>query len=359
MTAIVHPAARSLCVCLAALLAAATVAHDAPPMTPPLHWQQLPSIPDREGFAAPFAGVSGGALIVAGGANITGDKWKEPFTKTWHDTAFVLERPAAAWRGGFRLPRAIGYGVSVTTDEGVICVGGGDAAQHYADVFRLAWRNGELRATRLPALPRPCANACGALLGRTVYVAGGIETPAATTALKTFWALGLDDATPRWRELEPWPGPERMLAVAGAQDGSFFLLSGARLRAGADGKPVRDYLRDAYRHTPGRGWKRIADLPRPAVGAPSPAVPVGARQLLVFTGDDGANVAFKPVERHPGFPRDTLAYDASSDSWRIAGKTPFSRATVPVVKWGDRFVIPNGEARPRVRAPEVWALRLP
>src|SRR5262245_23532811 len=32
-------------------------------------WTQLPPLPDREGFAGAFAGVTGGALIVAGGAN--------------------------------------------------------------------------------------------------------------------------------------------------------------------------------------------------------------------------------------------------------------------------------------------------
>ena len=34
-----------------------------------LTWKQLPPLPDKLGFAGSFAGVSGGALIVAGGAN--------------------------------------------------------------------------------------------------------------------------------------------------------------------------------------------------------------------------------------------------------------------------------------------------
>lgn len=324
-----------------------------------LDWEKLPPIPDKEGFAAPFAGVSGGALIVAGGANIVGDKWADGFTKKWDDSIFVLEKPGGGWKTGARLPRPIGYGVSVTAAEGVVCIGGSDVAQHYADVFRLEWRGGELLTTPLPSLPKPCANACGALLGRTIYIAGGIETPTATTALKTFWALNLDDPALLWHELEPWPGPERMLAVAGVQAGSFFLFSGAKLTAGADGKPVREFLRDAYRYTPDQGWKRLADLPRPAVAAPSPAVPVGPSSLLVMTGDDGTKVNFQPIEKHPGFPRDLLAYGAVSDTWKVVGEVPFSRATVPVVAWGGRFIVPNGEVRPRVRTPEVWSLRVP
>jgi len=79
---------------------------------------------------------------------------------------------------------------------------------------------------------------------------------------------------------------------------------------------------------------------------------------MILTGDDGLNVAFKPVEKHPGFPRNALVYNADTDEWTVLDNVPFSRATAPMVKWHDRFVIPNGEVRPRVRTPEVWSLQL-
>ena len=90
---------------------------------------KLPSIPDAEGFAAAFAGVSDQALLVGGGANITGEKWGDAFQKTWYDLVFVLEKPEGAWRLAGTLPRAIGYGVSITTREGIFCIGGSDAKQ--------------------------------------------------------------------------------------------------------------------------------------------------------------------------------------------------------------------------------------
>lgn len=323
-----------------------------------MEWSPLPSIPDHEGFAGPFAGVSGGALIVAGGANIQGDKWQEPFVKKWYDSIFVLDDPKAKWRKAGKLPRPLGYGVSISTDDGLICLGGSDSKRHYASAYLLRLKDGALQRKTLPDLPMPCANACGALVGRTIYLAGGIETPPATTALHEFWALDLDAQEPIWRELDPWPGAERMLAVAGALDGAFYLFSGTKLSADADGKPVREYLRDAYRYTPDHGWKRLADLPRAAVAAPTPAPVIGSK-LLVLTGDDGLNVTFQPVEKHPGFPRNALSYDASSDTWAVLDAAlPISRATVPTVLWRDRVVIPNGEVRPRVRTPEVWSLRL-
>ena len=64
--------------------------------------------------------------------------------------------------------------------------GGGDAERHYADVFGLVWR-GRRGATGASApgigragllrLPRPCAFTSAALVGDTIYVAGGQQTP--------------------------------------------------------------------------------------------------------------------------------------------------------------------------------------
>jgi len=176
-------------------------------------------------------------------------------------------------------------------------------------------------------------------------------------AMKTFWKLDLAAAEPRWEALDPWPGPERMLAVAGVLGDSFYIFSGAKLHAGADGKAVREFLRDAYRFRPGKGWTRLADMPRAAVAAPSPAIAAekGSR-LFIVSGDDGTKVDFQPVREHPGFPRDVLQYNLERDAWSLAGNAPFSRATVPVVRWLGDHVIPNGEVRPRVRTPEVWMM---
>ena len=68
------------------------------PATRPVRWQQLPNIPDPEGFASPFAGVSGGALIVAGGANFPGKRPWDGGMKKWYDSAFVLDSPNGPWK---------------------------------------------------------------------------------------------------------------------------------------------------------------------------------------------------------------------------------------------------------------------
>src|SRR4051812_21821743 len=124
-------------------------------------WKQLPSLPNAEGFAGSFAGVSNGALLVAGGTNFPGKKPWEGGAKVWYDTVFVLESPDSKWKVVGKLPRPLGYGASVTYDNGLVCAGGSDADRHYADVFRLEWSRGQLKTTSLPLLPMPIANCCG------------------------------------------------------------------------------------------------------------------------------------------------------------------------------------------------------
>lgn len=322
-----------------------------------LNWQQLPPLPDATGVAGPFAGTSGGALIVAGGANFPDKMPWEGGKKIWHDTAYVLDKTNGAWRGAFKLPRPLGYGVSVTTRDGVLCIGGSDEQQHVRDVFLLTWIKGKLKTKTLPPLPCALANSCGAIVGDTVYVAGGTASHDATNALKNFWSLDLKKRGAKWRELEPWPGPARMLSVAAAVGDSFYVAGGTDLFPDASGKPVRTYLRDAFRFTPGKGWKRIADMPNPVVAAPTPAPVVDGESFLIVGGDDGSLAGFEPKSKHPGFSKRVLSYDTKRGAWSVVGETPASRATLPTVVWDGLIVIPSGETRPGVRSPEVWAVR--
>ena len=83
-----------------------------------LVWKQLPSLPDPPGVAGSFAGVSGISLIVAGGANFPDKMPWEGGKKVWHDRVWVLDKPDGTWREGSKLPRPLGYGVSVSAPDG-------------------------------------------------------------------------------------------------------------------------------------------------------------------------------------------------------------------------------------------------
>lgn len=317
-------------------------------------WKRLAPLPDKEGFAGPFAGVSNGALLVAGGANFPDKKPWDGGKKVWYDSAFALEKPGGEWKNAGKLPRPLGYGVSVTHGGGVVCVGGSDADRHYANVFRLEWTKGKLVTTKLPSLPKSLANACGALVGDSLYVAGGQEKPDSKDTLKSAWRIDLSAKEPRWKEIDACPGSGRMLSVAAGFDGAFWLVGGVDLVTGKGEKVERRYLQDAYRYEPDRGWKRIADLPYPVVAAPSPA-PTDRSGFYILGGDDGTQVGVDP-EKHRGFGRKVLRYDPKKDKWIEAGELPAPRVTAPCIVWNEAWVVPSGEVRPGVRSPEVWAL---
>ncbi len=371
-----------------------------------LAWAELPALPPaagqtrQPGVASPFVGVHGDALIVAGGANFPERMPWDGGAKVWWDDIWVLERPAggaARWVADrtFRLPRKIGYGVSVSTPEGVICIGGSDAERCYAEVFQLSWdaRARAIRTTALPALPVPLANMAGALVGRTIYVAGGQQAMKGGGATGGFWALDLAKrerpAEFKWVELPTWPGPARVLPVAAAQRTArgeeFFLFSGRLPQAGRR----TEILKDAYAFDPAKKvWRTL-----PAIGGgqgvsvmAGTAAAVGTDEILLFGGDRGElfleleahDLAIEALRRqpggaereiearlqakrkiyesHPGFGREVLAYDTRRDAWRVVTQAPAAttpQVTTTAVMWGGDVVIPSGEIRPGVRTPAV------
>lgn len=377
-----------------------------------LTWDELPPLPPsagqakQPGVAGPFAGVHGDALIVAGGANFPDKMPWEGGTKVWWDDIWVLEKlpdGTSRWVADktFRLPRALGYGVSVSVPEGVICAGGSDAERCYADVYLLSWdaQAREIRRTPLPPMPEPLAFMAGALVGHTLFVAGGQHVMKGAAPSSACWSLDWSKrdrpAEFKWVVQPTWPGPARIVPVAAGQRAAtgeaFFLFSGRLPQPGR----AAEILADAYAFDPrARTWRTLSNINGGAglsVMAGT-AVPVGDDEILLFGGDRGElfleleahDLAVEslrrrlaeapangraPLEReiagqltakktiydtHPGFAREVLAYDTRRDAWRVVTRSPFApQVTTFAVKWGDAVVIPSGEIRPGVRTPAV------
>jgi SSS family solute:Na+ symporter len=343
---------RFLILMVFSLMAAGSIAHA------DLEWSELPAVPDDQGFAGMFAGVSDGRLLLAGGANFPIAPPWEGGSKVWHANVFMLDRPDGEWRIVGELPSSRGYGVSVTVDGGMLCIGGGDGSRHFTDCYLLKLDNAELSRTPYPPLPMALAEMTGAVVGRTVHVVGGTRQPDATRAEGVHLMLDLGALEQGWK-VASFPGEPRILAVSAVRENSLFVMSGASLAADDEGKPRRTYLTDAWRYGHDRGWQRIAELPRPAVAAPSPAPSIGGSHVLIVGGDDGTHVGFQPPAAHPGFSRSLLAYDVITGTWAEHGVLPddiVPPVTTPVVEWLSRTIIPSGEIRPATRTSQVLGL---
>lgn len=334
-----------------------------------LAWSKLPNIPDNIGFAGSFAGVADGALIVAGGANFPdgGAPWTGS-AKAWTDQVFILKSAKDKWIVSEKLPIKLGYGASVNWNNSLIILGGSNEQGHQQKVYKLNYVNEKLMIENLPDLPTTIANTSAVLLNNTIYIMGGIVTADAKTATTNFWALDLSNPTAKWEVLPSWPGPSRMLSVAGSDGKAVYLLSGVEL---VDGQ--RKYLKDAYKYVPNRGWEQIQDLPGAVAAAPSPAY-FSHQQLLVFGGDDGvlAPKGAELKENHPGFSKQILAYHTLQNKWvsdaevftekkADAVKNPngstWSPVTTTFTLWNGNVVLPGGEVRPATRTPNVLIAR--
>jgi len=322
----------------------------------------VPSLPDRHGFAGMFAGVAGGHLLCAGGANFPDKPLQEGGKKVWHNQVFALAAHGETWAVAGRLPRPNAYGVSATWRGAVALVGGGDHAGNFSTAALMRYDGQNLTFEPLPSLPYATANACGALVGDLLYIAGGQESPDASSTLRRCLVLDLAAENRKWREVS-WPDAAagRILAVAGTDGKWFYLFGGTDLSRDASGAVVRCYLKDAWRYHPEAGWQRLADLPNATAASPANAMLAPDQALWIVGGvSPGFLTQLVPGSAHPGFPRQLLRYSPAGNRWTEvafeANGVP-ARVTAPLVQWDQRFVIPSGEIAPGIRTPTVQAFQ--
>ena len=110
-----------------------------------LSWKELPALPNALGVAGPFVGVQTDAmgegkdaLIVAGGANFPLPVWDNE--NQWQDAVILIVREDGkyTWLNAGKLPRPLAYGATVSTKDGVVCMGGNGRKNTFADVFLLS-----------------------------------------------------------------------------------------------------------------------------------------------------------------------------------------------------------------------------
>jgi solute:Na+ symporter, SSS family len=328
-----------------------------------LQWNELPPLPNPDGVAGPVIGVHNDALIVGGGANFPNEPLWET-DKVWHDTIHVLTKSndGYKWVSGGKLPEPRAYGSSVSTKQGVVCIGGNDGVNTFDDVILLSWDPDKkvLTQSPMPSLPKPCSFSSATLVDNVIYLAGGLTDNELSTAMKNFWALDLSKANDpkafKWEVLDPWPGPERALNITASQfDGEsdgIYVISGRR----QIGEEV-EFLTDTYEYQlSSKKWRKRATTPQPVMAG----IGIGWGKNHIFTLGGASGSLWGQVDilkdDHPGFPKVTYGYNTLTDTWSLAGKSPANHVTTVPVLWDSAIIIPSGEVRPRVRSPKIWRI---
>jgi SSS family solute:Na+ symporter len=354
-----------------------------------LEWTELPPLTPatgqeaRIGLAGVFAGVSNDVLIVAGGATISASP--RTGTVVFHDDIAVLEKDRDGtyrWTNGFKLPKACAYGAAVSTEYGLVCIGGRDGERTFSEAYLLQWdsQNKLLHITNLPSLPAPCAYMSAACIGSVIYVAGGTDGLSLDTATRNFWCLDLSlKSRGKWQRLMPWPGAPRAFNLTVHQHNGrsdcIYVIGGITAETGPDANhPVRP-LADAYEFTPSAfniknydqksgeysgkhtAWRRRADIPSRMMALAG--MDVGQSHIFVLAGEDVLPEFenYCPADWNCS-DRKMLAYHTITDTWVPGARPPVKCMHAPKVPWGNSHVILGEVDDSTAAAAGLWRLDL-
>jgi N-acetylneuraminic acid mutarotase len=334
-------------------------------------WVRAADLPEPAGLKAMYAGPSNGRVILAGGSY-----FPVPASRGGKKTYArrVFTRPADAPEGApweidaATLPAGLGEGASVTTEHGVVIIGGNSESGPVADVFILKWDGAAGRVVRtplppLPPLPEPSANTAAVYRSGKIYIIGGENRGRASRRLMQLdlAAATGGEAGAAWRELPPLPGTPRFGAAAAvlrAGAGERLFVFGGR--AEAPGRVAEtDYLADGFSYDFETGaWSPAAPLPWRAL-LPA-AARTGDSEMVVMGGSDGSHLARMTgpdANPAPALPDHMALYDANTNQWRAAGRMPLGAASVAVADLGGRWLVAGGEPAPALRTPRVYIMR--
>ncbi|MCC8171786.1 MAG: cyclically-permuted mutarotase family protein [Parabacteroides sp.] len=380
--------------------AALSGCRQAPVQTLPtgLNRTALTDLPGK-GVSAPFAGLHGNKLIVAGGCNFPDRPVTEGGAKKYYDTIYVLDTAngfSSAWEAAGTFSYPVAYGAAVSVPQGVVCIGGNNQATAFSDVWLLRWNASEKKVTAesWPSLPVTLDNTSGAAIGTKIYVAGGNKNGAPGNAL---FCLDTDSLGNGWKELPPMPGAARVQPVTIAQQTpggmKLFVAGGFRPVQGNEPPVVST---DMIAYDPATdSWKTVSPLmplpgnePRTVTGGCGVAV---GDSLLLFAGgvnyerfltaldrdrlkkiaaekgdmaavdsltESGKAYMLQPPEWYK-FNTALVTYNTFTGEWKNIGDSEqAARAGAGAVLHNCTLILINGELKPGVRTPQVNKIEL-
>lgn len=328
-------------------------------------WEKQADLPDPTGWKGMYAGVSEGMALLAGGSNFPIPPRAGGRKRLSRQ---ILTRPvdAAAEEGwtvaAETLARGQAEGAAVSTDAGVVLIGGQGEAGPVATVFLLRWDASAdtVKIRSLPPLPAPCTSPAAVYWRGRIFVAGGEKDGRGSNG---FWSLDLAAAlagasAETWEALPSWPGAPRfgaVLAVLEVNGREHLFLLGGRVATGA---VPADYLNDVHRYDPTAGqWTSLSPMPHRSVLPGS--IRLGVSRLAILGGSDGHDLhRIAELGERYRLPDRIMIYDANSDHWSLGGRMPLGVAAPAVVELGHDWLLAGGEYSPGLRTARVYRAKV-
>lgn len=357
-----------------------------------------------EGVSGHFAGVINNHIWVAGGSNFPDLPLTHNGHKKYYNDIYRLsdaDTPNAVWEKVGELPHKLAYGVSVTTPEGMVCLGGSDGEKNYNEVLLFQEdAKGNLEIHDLPSLPIALDNMAGAYGNGYIYIAGGYhDRKPSKSAFRLKFPGGQS-----WEKLPDFPGKPRIQPCGAVQNNAYgpcFYLIGGFTPSSSDHK-AHIHTDGLYYNDKNREWSPVASIE--PQGRPQSMALIGATAIssgyshIVFIGGVNQRIFKEALDRpleiqlleervkyqdsemlkerlqnikiendryldHPTdwykFNDELIIYHTITDTWVTESHSPLlARAGATLVPYGSSWVYINGESKPGIRSADVTQIQM-
>lgn len=324
-----------------------------------------------EGLAAFYYGTHNGMTIIAGGANFPDAPCAEGGAKHFYDEIRVLS-PDGSWKIIGQLPHAVANGASVSTAEGIACVGGMGADGLHDDAFLLT----EDGVRPLPKLPFGIKEHALAHANERLYLVGGVKEDGANLSVLM---LNMKDQASGWQTVAEMPGGSRLQALSCVQTGAWgtnlYILSGytvAQDATGNDGQDIIARTDGLSLNLSTMEWKELADIPEGMTLTGGSCSTIGYSHIICMGGVNKEVFEARVNDQHPTseyflhdpawykFNDRIWIYHTITNSWYSLYQSPsLALAGAGLISLPDhKFLLVNGECKPGIRSAKVNELSI-
>lgn len=324
-----------------------------------------------QGVSGAYAGIINGQLVVAGGCNFPNTPAAEGGAKMFYNHIYALQNNR--WNRVGNLPTQTGYGASISTDDGIVCIGGTDGNKSLTDVIQITLNGTQASTTALPSLPTGIDNFAAAYdkAGGYIYVAGGQSNGQPSQKV---WRLAYPSGK-GWEALPDMPGKGRVQPCVIVQNGNvgacLYVFGGFTPAIDKEHPQTADVQNAGLCYNLKTGsWSETSPILAGKAGlVGAVAVASGSQHILFFGGvnKDIFTQALRAPEEgyltHDAewyqFRKDILVYNTITNAWSLSqGDARFARAGAQIVTDGNQWNLIGGETKPGIRSTDVTTITL-
>lgn len=344
----------------------------------PRRIQQMRGFPKQEqgyekGVSACYGGYLNDYLIMAGGCNFPDIPAAQGGKKKYYQGIYAARVSSSAtlhWKKVGNLPVEAAYGVSISTENGIFCIGGNNNQSSIQSVFKIQWdkKGKDISIESLPSLPYSLDNMTGSFVGNYIIVAGGnCDCKPSNRA----FCLNLKSTSEGWKELPSFPDAARVQPISACltEGGrSYFYLMGGYQPKRNQQKAVLSL--DAFRYSlTEKKWEKVsspfnAEKENVFLGG-AVATSLNNHTIICLGGcnkDIFESALNNPQSDYLTHPESWYKFNPyiliyQKNDWKeLTRSSQTAKAGATLVKYKKQLFLIGGEVKPGIRSASIYRI---